>query len=90
MSLHVCERCRGFVPTTSAECPHCRASARSGRRVLVGAIALGATLIAAACVPACAYGDFAPDPPVDAPAALDGGVPDGGGPDGGAPDAAVR
>lgn len=87
MSLLVCERCRGFVPSGS-ECPHCRASERRGRTVTVGAIALAAVLAAGVCVPGCAYGDFAPDP-VDAPAGQDAGG-DGGGGDGGSPDAAVR
>ncbi|MBL8621774.1 MAG: hypothetical protein JNK64_10735 [Myxococcales bacterium] len=88
MSLLVCERCRGFVPSGS-ECPHCRASERRGRTVTVGAIALAAVLAAGVCVPGCAYGDFAPDP-VDAPAGQDAGGDGGGGGDGGSPDAAVR
>ncbi len=88
MSLQVCERCRGFVPSSSDACPHCRASERRGRPVTVGAIALAAVLAAGICVPGCAYGDFAPDP-IDAPTTQDAGS-DGGGGDGGSPDAAVR
>lgn len=87
MAIHVCERCRGFVPDTIDHCPHCRAAERRGRRLVASAIVIGATLVAAACVPACAYGDFSPDP-VDA--ATDAPSGDGGGGDGGAPDAAVR
>jgi hypothetical protein len=94
MSLTVCARCRGFVPSPDTRCPHCAISARTGRALWVGAIALGATLAVGICVPACAYGDFSPDPgpadaSVDSVPSRDGGIDASGGVDA-APDSTVR
>jgi hypothetical protein len=63
MSMRVCERCSGFIPSATAPCPHCRGNSPSALRV--AALTLGATFALAAFVPGCAYG--CPDGTCEAP-----------------------
>ncbi len=62
MSMRVCERCRGFVPEASRECPHCEGHGRTGApsALKIGVLSLGASLALAIYIPGCAYG--CPDP----------------------------
>jgi hypothetical protein len=81
MPMRLCERCRGFVPESLADCPHCTGGA--GRMLAkIAALTIGAGFVVAISIPGCAYG--CPDgecghpPPVDAPAGnVDGGPGDG-------------
>ena len=81
MPMRLCERCRGFIPETLDDCPHCRATS-SRRLAKIAALTIGAGFVIAISIPGCAYGcpdGECGDPPVDA--GMDGSQLDGPTPD---------
>lgn len=80
--MRLCERCRGFIPESLADCPHCRTPSRTLGKI--AALTIGAGFVIAISIPGCAYGcpdGECGDPPVDA--AVD--APIDGAPDAPAP-----
>ena len=52
--MRVCERCRGFVPESVADCPHCTSAGRMLAKI--AALTIGAGFVIAISIPGCAYG----------------------------------
>jgi hypothetical protein len=69
MPMRLCERCRGFVPESVDDCPHCASAGRLRMLGKIAALTIGAGFAIAISIPGCAYGCPAGrcgPPPVDA------------------------